>query len=102
MNVSTYYIKLKSLWNELDTHRAIPTCNQMKAHSEQREEDRVMQFLMGLNDTYSVVRSNILMMSPLPKVRQAYSLVIQEKTTSQPTSATYPCIVNDDSKSTYW
>ena len=37
----------------------------------------MMQFLMGLNDTYNVVRSNILMITPLPNVRQAYSLVIQ-------------------------
>ena len=37
----------------------------------------MMQFLMGLNDTYNVVRSNILMITPLPNVRQAYSVVIQ-------------------------
>ncbi|KAK3034139.1 hypothetical protein RJ639_033482 [Escallonia herrerae] len=28
----------------------------MKTHDEQREEDRLMQFLMGLHDTYNVVR----------------------------------------------
>ncbi|KAK2968679.1 hypothetical protein RJ640_005820 [Escallonia rubra] len=69
MIVSTYFTKLKGLWDELDTYRALPTCNQMKAHDEQREEDRLMQFLMGLHDTYNVVRTNILMMSPLPNVR---------------------------------
>ncbi|KAK2977408.1 hypothetical protein RJ640_009959 [Escallonia rubra] len=79
MTVSTYFTKLKGLWDELDTYRALPTCNQMKAHDEQREEDCLMQFLMGLHDTYNVVRTNILMMSPLPNVRQAYSLVIQEE-----------------------
>ncbi|KAK2968199.1 hypothetical protein RJ640_001031 [Escallonia rubra] len=56
MSVSTYFTKLKGLWDELDTYRALPTCNQMKAHDEQREEDRLMQFLMGLHDTYNVVR----------------------------------------------
>jgi ribosomal protein L21 len=60
----------------------------MKAHDEQREEDRLMQFLMGLNESYSTVRNNILMMSPLPNVRQAYSLVIQEETQRQMTSET--------------
>jgi hypothetical protein len=40
----------------------------------------MMQFLMGLNDNYNGVRSNILTMSPLPNVRQAYSLVIQNET----------------------
>ena len=48
MTVSTYFKKLKNLWDELDTYRPIPACNQMKAHIEQREEDRMMQFLMGL------------------------------------------------------
>ncbi|KAK3007221.1 hypothetical protein RJ639_017507 [Escallonia herrerae] len=58
MTVSTYFTKLKGLWDELDTYRALPTCNQMKAHDEQREEDRLMQFLMGLHDTYNVVHSS--------------------------------------------
>lgn len=49
------------------------TCNQMKAHNDQKEEDWMMQFLMGLNDTYNGIRSNILMMTPLPNVRQAYT-----------------------------
>lgn len=60
----------------------------MKAHNEQREEDKMMQFLMGLNDTFRGVRSNILMITPLPKVRQAYSLVIQEETQRHMTSGT--------------
>lgn len=34
---------------------------------------------MGLNDAYSSVRSNILMISPLPSVNQAYSLLIQDE-----------------------
>ncbi|KAH7576747.1 hypothetical protein JRO89_XS01G0140800 [Xanthoceras sorbifolium] len=67
-----------SLWDELDTYHPISACNQMKAHIEQREEDRMMQFLIGLKDTYNVVRSNILMITPLSNVRQAYSLVNQE------------------------
>ncbi|KAK3019009.1 hypothetical protein RJ639_003617 [Escallonia herrerae] len=55
MTVSTYFTKLKGLWDELDTYRALSTCNQMKAHDEQREEDRLRQFLMGLHDTYNIV-----------------------------------------------
>nr|XP_009804863.1 PREDICTED: uncharacterized protein LOC104250028 [Nicotiana sylvestris] len=34
---------------------------------------------MGLNDIYSAVRSNILMLTPLPSVNQAYSLFIQDE-----------------------
>ncbi|XP_075076494.1 uncharacterized protein LOC142163140 [Nicotiana tabacum] len=85
MTVSSYFTKLKGLWDELDTFRALPACNQMKVHNDQIEEDRLMQFLMGLNDVYNAVRSNILMISPLPNVRQAYSFVIQEEMQRQMT-----------------
>lgn len=67
-------------------HQNIPTCNQMTAHNGQREVDRLMQFLMGLNDTFNGVRSNILMMTPLPNVRKAYSIVNQDEKQRQRTS----------------
>ena len=38
-----------------------------------------MQFLMGLNESYSSVRGQILLMNPLPTVRQAYSSICQEE-----------------------
>lgn len=85
MTISSYFTKIKGLWDELETYQSIPTCNQMKAHYNQREEDRLMQFLTCLNDTYNVVCTNILMMMPLSNVRQAYSLVIQEETQRQMT-----------------
>ncbi|WJZ85554.1 hypothetical protein VitviT2T_005081 [Vitis vinifera] len=86
MTVAAYFTKIKALWDELETYRSPLTCNQRQAHLEQREEDRLMQFLMGLNESYKAVRSNILMMSPLPNVRQAYSLIIQEEMQRQVSS----------------
>nr|XP_011459844.1 PREDICTED: uncharacterized protein LOC105350127 [Fragaria vesca subsp. vesca] len=38
-----------------------------------------MQFLMGLNETYGAIRGQILLMNPLPTVRQAYAAVSQEE-----------------------
>ncbi|XP_073119563.1 uncharacterized protein [Henckelia pumila] len=87
VNFSLLY-KTQSLWDELDTYRPISACNQMKEHIAQREEDRIMHFLMGLNDTYSSVRSNILMITPLPNVRQTYSLVIQDEVQREVTTET--------------
>ncbi|KAL1109639.1 hypothetical protein V6Z11_D03G191200 [Gossypium hirsutum] len=34
---------------------------------------------MGLNESYSAVRSQILLMSPLPSVNHAYSMIMQEE-----------------------
>ncbi|KAG8377689.1 hypothetical protein BUALT_Bualt08G0058900 [Buddleja alternifolia] len=38
-----------------------------------------MEFLMGLNDSFSSIRSQILLMEPLPSVNRAYSLLLQEE-----------------------
>lgn len=47
----------------------------MKAH----QDERLLQFLMGLNDTFIRVRSNILLSSPIPTIGQVHSLVIQDE-----------------------
>ena len=38
-----------------------------------------MKFLMGVNDMFSQVRTQILLMDPLPSVNKAHSLLIQEE-----------------------
>ena len=50
----------------------------MKIFNEQQDQDRIMQFLMGLNDSYSAIRGQTLLMNPLPTVRKTYSLITQE------------------------
>ena len=42
-------------------------------------QDSIMQFLNGLNDCYSQVKTQILMMEPVPSVDKTFSLVIQEE-----------------------
>lgn len=43
------------------------------------QDERLIQFLMGLNDVYAAGKSNILMLSPLPSVNHAYSLLMQDE-----------------------
>lgn len=38
-----------------------------------------MQFLMGLNECYVGVRSQILMMEPLPPLSKVFSLIVQDE-----------------------
>ena len=38
-----------------------------------------MGFLKGLNDSYASIRSQILLMDPLPSMAKAYSLFLQEE-----------------------
>lgn len=60
--------KLKGFWDELATYSDAP-------QGAQVEQQKLMQFLMGLNKTYSAIQSQILLMNPLPSVQHAYSLV---------------------------
>ena len=51
----------------------------MKTIAPLQQEEILMQFLMGLNDSFSAIRSQILLMDHLPTVNKAYSLVLQEE-----------------------
>ncbi|KAM6569812.1 hypothetical protein CsatB_017797 [Cannabis sativa] len=79
--VTTYYTRLKSLWDQIREFRPPPVCScgAMKVIQEYQEEDRLLEFLVGLNDSYNLVRSQILMRDPLPSVNKAYAAVIQEE-----------------------
>ena len=46
---------------------------------ETHQRDRVMRFLIGFGDSYTQVRSQVLMTEPLPTINKAYSSVIQEE-----------------------
>jgi hypothetical protein len=80
-SVSSYYTRLKSLWDELSNFRPIPdcSCGAMKVLLDNKQHEYVMQFLMGLNDSFSHVRAQILMTDPLPSITKAFGLVIQEE-----------------------
>jgi hypothetical protein len=51
----------------------------MREARQFRLEDQVMQFLTGLNDQFNVVKTQILMLDPLPSINKVYSLVVQEE-----------------------
>ena len=43
------------------------------------EEQRLIQFLMGLSGSYTAIRGSILMKTPFPSMSQVYSLLVQEE-----------------------
>lgn len=55
------------------------TCGAKDSVHKSEQDKRLIQFLMGLNEVYTVIRGNILMMNPLPSTAQAFSLLIQEE-----------------------
>ena len=85
LDITVYYIRMKKLWEELNTLNVKNHCScvcvyDAKDGMHKAEQDRrLIQFLMGLNKVYTVVRGNILMMNPLPSMGQTFSLLIQEE-----------------------
>ena len=86
-SMSEYYIKLKCLWEELEDMNELPKITAttdeitvfLKALTKQGEEQRLFQFLNGLDEKYGPQRSQLLLMSPLPSVEAACSLLQQER-----------------------
>lgn len=72
-SVSAYFNRLKGLWEELSNYG--PQIN-----NSYYEEEQLLQFLMGLDDCYSNVRCQILMMEPLPPLNKVFAIVQQDKT----------------------
>ncbi|XP_061375054.1 uncharacterized protein LOC133317230 [Gastrolobium bilobum] len=81
LDVNAYYTRLKSLWDELQDHLPLPscTCGALHAIRTGREQDHVLQFLIGLNDSFSSVRAQILLLEPLPSLAKVFSMILQEE-----------------------
>lgn len=81
LSVAAYYTKLKGLWDELAAYSTIPSCScgAGKEFIAEREMEKVHQFLMGLNDQYGIIRSEILNMEPFPSINKTYAFVTKEE-----------------------
>ncbi|KAH0671524.1 hypothetical protein KY290_026317 [Solanum tuberosum] len=85
LDITVYYTRMKKLWEELNTLSVknqcscVCVCGAKDGMHKAKQDRRLIQFLMGLNEVYTVVRGNILMMNPLPSMAQAFSLLIQEE-----------------------
>ncbi|XP_074293183.1 uncharacterized protein LOC141620135 [Silene latifolia] len=87
MDVTTYFGKLKSLWDSLATHEPLFACRCGKCECgigpkaiQRQDNERLHQFFMGLNPTlYGNIRSSQFQLDPLPALSRAYNLVLQEE-----------------------
>ena len=95
MSITDFFTQLKVFWDQLQNLSPFPSCtcgkcicNINKRLTDLQVRESVMKFLMGLNDSFSKVRSQVLLMDPIPSLRKVYSLLIQEETQrSVPNSA---------------
>ncbi|XP_075083640.1 uncharacterized protein LOC142167375 [Nicotiana tabacum] len=72
---------MKDLWDEMDlmVSGAGCDCEETRPFLDQLKNLRSLQFLVGLNESYSYVRSQILLQTPVLTVNQVYALAVQEE-----------------------
>ena len=85
-SIAEYFTKAKALWDELDNVDPLSIyscngckCDTAKSNLKQQENRRIINFLMKLDEHYSQIRTNILMMEELPNPSQIYRLLMQEQ-----------------------
>ncbi|KAL0331167.1 UNVERIFIED_CONTAM: hypothetical protein Sangu_1662200 [Sesamum angustifolium] len=78
LNVVAYFTRLKQLWDELICLEPpqVCLCGVTKPVINLSGSHCLMHFLMGLNESFDHVRSQILVMDPLPDVNKAFSMVV--------------------------
>lgn len=73
---------MRGTWNfrhQQSMQLCVCVCGAKTMIHKAEQDRRLIQFLMGLNEVYTVVRGSILMMNPLPTIAQGFSILIQEE-----------------------
>ncbi|KAL4316887.1 hypothetical protein AHAS_Ahas15G0330000 [Arachis hypogaea] len=86
MSITSYFTKLKGIWEALDEFRPIPLCKCVETCScglgvmkGYRKQTNVICFLRGLNEQYATVKSQIMLMKPFLDVTAIFSLLLQQE-----------------------
>ena len=101
VTITDFFTQLKTLWDQLQNLSPFPSCtcgkcvcNINKRLNNLQARESIMKFLIGLNESFSRVRTQFLLMDPIPSLSKVYSLLIQEETQR---SVTNSSIVKVDS-----
>lgn len=81
-SVMDYFGRLAKMWEELDMYKPLPacTCNAATEYEKEREEEKVHQFIMGLDESkFGGVCQNIISTDASIDLGEAYAKVIHEE-----------------------
>nr|AAD25646.1 putative retroelement pol polyprotein [Arabidopsis thaliana] len=81
MSLSEYYTLLKTLWDQLDSTEALDdpcTCGKAVRLYQKAEKAKIMKFLAGLNESYAIVRRQIIAKKALPSLAEVYHILDQD------------------------
>ncbi|KHN40582.1 hypothetical protein glysoja_001080, partial [Glycine soja] len=87
LSVTEYFTRLRVIWDEIENFRPDPvctcnircSCSAFTIIAQRKLEDRAMQFLRGLNEQYTNIRSHVLLMDPIPAISKIFSYVAQQE-----------------------
>lgn len=85
--VLEYFGRLSKLWEEYQIYKPIKlctcglyVCGLVHEAAKEREEEKIHQFVLGLNDSrFGGVSQNIISMDPMPSLDEVYSRIIREE-----------------------
>nr|GEU58228.1 ribonuclease H-like domain-containing protein [Tanacetum cinerariifolium] len=80
-SIADYYHKLNALRKQFDAMIELPkyVCNDSESFKKHNQLMKLIEFLMGLDDSYMQIRSFILSREFLPDVRYAYTIISSEE-----------------------
>nr|XP_016473998.1 PREDICTED: uncharacterized protein LOC107795808 [Nicotiana tabacum] len=84
-DIAIYFTRIKRIWDELKFLHIFEICGcECKCGAKTKnlkatENQKLIQLLIGLNEAYTFIRGNILMMKPLPTPNEAYSILLHEE-----------------------
>ncbi|XP_071739081.1 uncharacterized protein [Rutidosis leptorrhynchoides] len=79
-SLSDYYHKLNAMWRQFDDMVKIDDIvSANKSFQEHCQFLKLMQFLIGLDDVYVPIRSQILTYDPVPSVKTVFSIISRDE-----------------------
>lgn len=85
-SVEAYFGYMTQLWTTLGDYRrpktckcGLCTCDLSVEIAKEIEEDRVYEFVRGLDDSYAQLRSNLILRVPFPSLDDVYLTITQEE-----------------------
>ncbi|XP_075103660.1 uncharacterized protein LOC142178234 [Nicotiana tabacum] len=97
LNGIIYSSNVSAVWNDLKERlnlivAPVPgrDCEKLREFVVFMEILKLLQFLMGLNESYEQARSQLLMMIPSPSVNKAYSIIMERESQREITHTSVP------------
>lgn len=95
MELSTYFTKMKTLWLRLASTKSQKICKcecgKVEELLEDAETRRIIQFLMGLNDSYANIRGQIINKKHRPSLSVIYNMLDQDQSQRRLVLLKRPC-----------